>query len=95
MRQYQPSRRALLQRGLLLGVGGLAAALTGCSSPDNAPAAPTPTTRPTPTPAVTPEAATTANRILLAYISRPGENNYYGGRRNLEDGNTEVLDRMI
>jgi flavodoxin len=79
MRQYQPSRRALLQRGLLLGVGGWAAALTGCSSPDNAPAAPT----------------TRANRILLAYFSRPGENYYYGGRRNLEVGNTEVLAGMI
>jgi hypothetical protein len=50
MRQYQPSRRALRQRGLLLGVGGWAAALSGCSSPDNAPAAPTPTTTATPTP---------------------------------------------
>jgi flavodoxin len=39
--------------------------------------------------------ATTANRILLAYFSRPGENYYYGGRRNLEVGNTEVLARMI
>jgi flavodoxin len=93
MRQYQPSRRAVLQRGLLLGVGGWAAALTGCSSPDNAPAAPTPTTTATPTP--TRGGATTANRILLAYFSRPGENYYYGGRRNLEVGNTEVLARMI
>ena len=94
MRQYQPSRRALLQRGLLLGVGGWAAALTACSSPDNAPAARNPTTAPTPTPAATGENTTTANQILLAYFSRPGEN-YYGGRRNLEVGNTEVLARMI
>jgi hypothetical protein len=86
MRQYQPSRRAILQRGLLLGVGGWAAALTGCSSPDNAPAAPNPTTTPTPTPTATAEDTTTANRILLAYFSRPGENYYYGGRRNLEVG---------
>jgi flavodoxin len=93
MRQYQPSRRALLQRGLLLGVGGWAAALTGCSSPDNAPAAPTPTTTATPT--RTRGGATRANRILLAYFSRPGENYYYGGRRNLEVGNTEVLAGMI
>jgi flavodoxin len=93
MRPYQPSRRAVLQRGLLLGVGGWAAALTGCSSPDNAPAAPTPTTTATPTP--TRGGATTANRILLAYFSRPGENYYYGGRRNLEVGNTEVLAGMI
>jgi flavodoxin len=34
-------------------------------------------------------------RILLAYFSRAGENYYYGGRRNLRVGNTEVLARMI
>jgi flavodoxin len=33
--------------------------------------------------------------VLLAYFSRPGENYYYGGRRNLQVGNTEVLARMI
>jgi hypothetical protein len=89
MRQFQPSRRALLQRGLLLGVGSWAAALTGCSSLDNAPVVPTPTTAATPAP--TRGGPTTANPILLAYFSRPGENYYYGGRRNLEVGNTEVL----
>jgi flavodoxin len=30
-------------------------------------------------------------KILLAYFSRAGENYHYGGRRNLEVGNTEVL----
>jgi flavodoxin len=34
-------------------------------------------------------------QILLAYFSRPGENYWNGGRRNLEVGNTEVLARMI
>ncbi len=34
-------------------------------------------------------------RILLAYFSRAGENYYYGGRTNLETGNTEVLAGMI
>ena len=34
-------------------------------------------------------------RILLAYFSRPGENYWNGGRRNLEVGNTEVLARTI
>jgi flavodoxin len=29
--------------------------------------------------------------VLLAYFSRAGENYYYGGRRRLEVGNTEVL----
>lgn len=33
-------------------------------------------------------------RILIAYFSRPGENYYYGGRRTLEVGNTEVLAAM-
>jgi len=32
---------------------------------------------------------------LLAYFSRAGENYYYGGRTNLEVGNTEVLAGMI
>jgi len=34
-------------------------------------------------------------RVLLAYFSRPGENYWNGGRRNLEVGNTEVLARAI
>jgi flavodoxin len=36
-----------------------------------------------------------ARRILLAYFSRPGENYWNGGRRDLEVGNTEVLARLI
>jgi flavodoxin len=35
------------------------------------------------------------SKILLAYFSRAGENYYYGGRRTLEVGNTEVLAGMI
>ena len=31
----------------------------------------------------------------MAFFSRPGENYYRGGRRNLQVGNTEVLARMI
>lgn len=34
-------------------------------------------------------------RVLLAYFSRPGENYWNGGRRNLRVGNTEVLAGMI
>jgi hypothetical protein len=33
--------------------------------------------------------------ILLAYFSRAGENYWYGDRRDLKVGNTEVLARMI
>jgi flavodoxin len=35
------------------------------------------------------------NKVLLAYFSRGGENYYYGGRRDLDVGNTEVLADMI
>ena len=44
---------------------------------------------------VTPEPGRSGRRILLAYFSRAGENYYYGGRTNLEVGNTEVLAGMI
>jgi flavodoxin len=37
----------------------------------------------------------TGARVLLAYFSRAGENYHYGGRRNLEVGNTEVLAGLI
>jgi flavodoxin len=35
------------------------------------------------------------SRMLVAYYSRPGENYWYGGRRNLKVGNTEVVARTI
>ena len=41
-----------------------------------------------------PEAASDG-RILLAYFSRPGENYWNGGRRDLKVGNTEMLARAI
>ena len=34
-------------------------------------------------------------RVLLAYFSRPGENYWNGGRRDLEVGDTEPLARLI
>lgn len=34
-------------------------------------------------------------KVLLAYFSRGGESYYYGGRRDLDIGNTEVLAGMI
>jgi hypothetical protein len=36
-----------------------------------------------------------SGRVLLAYFSRAGENYFYGGRRNLEVGNTQVMATMI
>jgi flavodoxin len=35
------------------------------------------------------------NNVLLAYFSRAGENYYYGGRRTLDVGNTQVVAEMI
>ena len=94
MIQQRPSRRAVLRGGILLGAGTwIGTTLTACSTSDNPSTTPGPTTTTTPT-----EGATTAGsptRTLLAYFSRPGENYYYGGRRDLEVGNTEVLARMI
>jgi flavodoxin len=75
-------RRAFLRLGLA-GVGVLSAC--GPESGDDA--------RPEPTRA--PRPAGREGRILLAYFSRPGENWWNGGRRNLEVGNTEVLARTI
>ena len=43
----------------------------------------------------TPTEGTTVSRTLLAFFSRAGENYYYGGRKDLQVGNTEVLARMI
>jgi len=93
------TRRTLLTGGLLLGAGSWLGT-TACSATVDPP----PTTRETSAePTVTPEATASAERrqggaaprVLLAYFSRAGENYYFGGRRNLEVGNTEVLAEMI
>lgn len=86
-------RRTLLTRGLLLGAStwiGTAA----CSAPDSPATAPE-TITPEPTMSPAPTGAGTVPRTLLVYFSRAGENYYYGGRRDLEVGNTELLARMI
>jgi hypothetical protein len=85
------SRRTLLTGGLLLGAStwiGTAA----CSAPDGQS---TTLETITPEPTMSPAPTGAASRTLLAYFSRAGENYYYGGRRDLEVGNTEVLARMI
>jgi len=74
-------RRGFLRAGAATVMGG--AWLMGCAT-DNT--EPTPATRTS-----TPDSA----RVLLAYFSRAGENYHYGGRKNLEVGNTEVLAGMI
>jgi flavodoxin len=53
---------------------------------------PSPDTTPSPS---TARPSQDGQGVLLAYFSRAGENYYYGGRTNLEVGNTEVLAGMI
>ncbi len=64
---------------------GAAAAVGGGSLVSCAGESPTPS----------PEPSRGVGRTLLAYFSRPGENYYYGGRRDLDVGNTERLATMI
>lgn len=86
------SRRSAL-RGAAAGLTGalLTAATTACTPQGNG-TLPARETTPSPI-AATPGQG--GQRVLLAYFSRAGENYYYGGRTNLEVGNTEVLAGMI
>jgi flavodoxin len=86
------SRRAVLTGALLLGATGCT---TSRSTPDptkittmRQPSAPPPAGSPS-------TSAGGSGRMLLAFFSRAGENYFYGGRRNLEIGNTEVVATMI
>jgi len=88
MDRQPPNRRAVLRGGVLLAASAVVGT-AACSTP----ASPATTSEPTMTP--TPTEGTTASRTLLAFYSRPGENYYYGGRKDLQVGNTEVLARMI
>jgi flavodoxin len=86
-----PMRRRSFLRLAVAGVGGAAigAPLSACGGGSAPDARPDPTREP-------PRArGERGGRILLAYFSRPGENWWYGGRRNLKVGNTEVLARAI
>lgn len=60
--------------------------LAGCSGPS---------ARRDETPTAAAQTAASGSKVLLAYFSRPGENYHYGGRIDLEVGNTEVLAQMI
>ena len=85
------NRRTLVKGSLALGAGALLGTqLAGCS----------PSTAPSPArsqPRVTPEGniGSSSSKVLLVYFSRAGENYYYGGRIDLEVGNTEVVANMI
>jgi Dihydrodipicolinate synthetase family len=80
-------RRRSFLRLALAGVGGAAVGvpLNACGA-DSAPDA-----RPDPSRTEEPAQVEGPGRILLAYFSRPGENYWNGGRRDLKVGNTEVL----
>ena len=82
-------RRAFLRLGLA-GVGSAAVGvLSACGGESRRDARPDRARSPRPAQAAGGE------RILLAYFSRPGENYWNGGRRNLKVGNTELLARAI
>ncbi|WNB84773.1 flavodoxin [Cellulomonas sp. ATA003] len=84
------SRRTFLRAALAGGAGATLLTAAGCTSPDIA-QGPTQSQEPPPMTPTPPRGAST----LLVYFSRPGENYWYGGRRDLEVGNTEVLAAMI
>lgn len=86
------SRRTAL-RGAAAGLAGalLTAGTAGCV-PGGTPTVPSPDTN---DPQRSAGPGQNGGLVLLAYFSRAGENYYYGGRTNLEVGNTEVLAGMI
>jgi len=79
--------RATLLRQTLVGATGalLAGTLAGCGQASTAADGREDST----------QAADVSRKVLIAYFSRPGENYYYGGRRDLNIGNTEVLATTI
>jgi flavodoxin len=81
-------RRTLLTGGLLIGATGWLGT-SACSASSTSE-----TTVPEPNSPSSSGSSTPAG-VLLVYFSRAGENYYYGGRRDLEVGNTEVLAGMI
>lgn len=84
-------RRKFLHGTALSGAGLITTALTACTTTPENPVPPSATTRPASTTALTPG----ENRVLMAYFSRAGENYYYGGRTNLDVGNTQRVADMI
>lgn len=87
------TRRSFVRAALAVAAGAVAGfGTSGCGASRTQPTTPPPG-RTTPMPETTER--NSERRILLAYYSRAGENYYYGGRRILEVGNTEVLAGMI
>jgi flavodoxin len=87
------TRRTLVRAALAVGAAAVAGTGTsGCGAWRNEPSL-SPTGPDTPMPDTAERAS--ERRILLVYYSRAGENYYYGGRRTLKVGNTEVVAGMI
>jgi flavodoxin len=85
----QMGRRDFLRlaaTGIAGTTAGVLLSACGASSPDNDGPRSEPRERP---------ARAARGSVLLAYFSRPGENYWNGGRRNLRVGNTEVLAQLI
>jgi flavodoxin len=77
-------RRAFLRLGLAGAGSAAVAVLSACRGESRRDARADPA-----------QPAAAGGGILLAYFSRPGENYWNGGRRNLKVGNTEVLARAL
>jgi flavodoxin len=93
--QWTIGRRSVLRSAVAgLGAAVITTGTSGCAPEQRNPPMPSQNT------AVSPSAQSAPGdrqnrRILLAYFSRAGENYYYGGRTDLDIGNTEVLAGMI
>jgi len=85
-------RRDAIRIGIGLTAGAVGTVLSGCADRSN----PDKTRTPAST-AESPEQTGTGSdpRVLVAYFSRAGENYHYGGRKDLDVGNTEVVSTMI
>lgn len=88
-------RRSALRSALSgLGAAMITAGISGCRPVEQDTPMPPQVTANSPSAQITPEPRK-SRRVLLAYFSRAGENYDYGGRTNLDVGNTEVLAGMI
>jgi flavodoxin len=81
-------RRSVLRSATALGAVLATTAVAACAP--NERSVPLPSQNQT-APHADPDTPGAGSRILLAYFSRAGENYYYGGRTDLDIGNTEVL----
>ena len=88
-------RRSALRSALSgLGAAMITAGTSGCRPVEQDTPMPPQVTANSSSAQITPEPRK-SRRVLLAYFSRAGENYDYGGRTNLDVGNTEVLAGMI